>query len=74
MRYSHTIGITAEPVVQHIQPSQVIGIVDKTGSVTDHTYITAMGLLRVGIDTLGQHDSSFGTGSLRERIDKILRV
>src|SRR3989344_2369733 len=68
------LPFTRKPVVQHIQPSQVIGIVDKTGSVTDHTYITAMGLLRVGIDTLGQHDSSFGTGSLRERIDKILRV
>jgi len=68
------LPFTRKPVVQHIQPSQVVGIVDKTGTVTDHTYITAMGLLRVGMDTLQQQDSSFSTGSLRERIDKILRV
>lgn len=68
------LPFTRKPIVQHIQPSQVVGIVDKTGSVTDHTYITAMGLLRVGMDTLQQQDSSFSTGTLRERIDKILRV
>ena len=68
------LPFTRKPVVQHIQPSQVVGIVDKTGSVTDHTYITAMGLLRVGLDTLQQQDSSLSTGSLRARIDKILRV
>ncbi len=63
-----------KPVVQHIQPSQVVGIVDKTGTVTDHTFITAMGLLRVGLDTLQQQDSSLAAGSIRERIDRILRV
>src|SRR3989344_1319613 len=68
------LPFTRKPVVQHIQPAQVVGIVDKTGSVTDHTYITAMGLLRVGLDTLQQQDSNFSTGTLRERIDKILRV
>lgn len=68
------LPFTRKPVVQHIQPSQVVGIVDKTGSVSDHTFITAMGLLRVGLDTLQQQDSSFSTGSFRERIDRLLRV
>lgn len=68
------LPFTKKPVVQHINPSQVVGIVDKTGSVTDHTFITAMGLLRVGLDTLQQQDSALATGSFRERIDRILRV
>ena len=68
------LPFTRKPTVQHIQPSQVVGIVDKTGSVTDHTFITAMGLLRVGLDTLQQQDSSFSTGSFRERIDRLLKV
>jgi cell division protein FtsA len=67
------LPFTRKPTVQHIQPEQVVGIVDKTGSVTDHTFITAMGLLRVGLDTL--HQTGDGTGgSIKERIDRILKV
>lgn len=29
-----------------------MGITDTTGSIEDHTFITAMGLLRVGYDTI----------------------
>ncbi|MGZ6004633.1 MAG: cell division FtsA domain-containing protein [Candidatus Saccharimonadales bacterium] len=68
------LPFTKKPVVKHIQPSQVVGIVDKTGSVSDHTFITAMGLLRVGLDTIQQQDSSFSPDSIRARIDKLLRV
>jgi cell division protein FtsA len=68
------LPFTRKPAVKHIQPNQVVGIVDKTGSVTDHTYITAMGLLRVGLDTIQQQDSSFLPDSIRARIDKLLRV
>ncbi len=67
------LPFTKKPVVQHIHPDQVVGIVDKTGDVTDHTFITAMGLLRVGLDTLQQNDNHV-TGSIKERIDRILRV
>lgn len=67
-----SLPFTRKPVVQHIQPEQVVGILDKTGSVTDHTFITAMGLLRVGFDTL-QQDNKSG-GSIREKIDRMLRV
>jgi len=66
------LPFTRKPIVQHIQPEQVVGIVDKTGDVTDHTFITAMGLLRVGLDTL--QFSTSPTDSIREKIDKMLRV
>ena len=71
-RWSNTLPFTKKPTVHHIQPEQIVGITDKTGDVNDHTFITAMGLLRVGLDTLQQDDSA--TGTIRERIDKLLRV
>lgn len=66
------LPFTKKPIVQHIQPDQVVGIVDKTGNVTDHTFITAMGLLRVGLDTMQFAMSP--NDSIREKIDKMLRV
>ena len=67
------LPFTRRPVVQHIQPEQVVGILDKTGNVSDHTFVTAMGLLRVGLDTLQQQDDR-PTSSVREKIDRMLRV
>lgn len=67
------LPFTRKPVVQHIQPHQVVGIKDMTGTVTDHTYITAMGLLRVGLDTM-QQDDTFSKGSFREKVDRMLRA
>jgi cell division protein FtsA len=67
------LPFTRTPIIQHIQPEQVVGIVDKTGSVADHTFITAMGLLRVGLDTF-QQGSTKPSGSIRERIDRMLQV
>lgn len=67
------LPFTRKPVVQHIQPEQVVGIVDKTGNVTDHTFITAMGLLRVGLDTL-QFSGSDHDSTVREKLDRMLRV
>lgn len=68
------LPFTKRPSVSHIQPQQVVGIVDRTGTVTDHTFITAMGLLRVGLDTLGQNDVNRPAGSVREKIDRMLKV
>ena len=68
------LPFSKKPVVQHIQPQQVVGIIDKTNTVTDHTFITAMGLLRVGLDTLKQQDTSRPLNSVKERIDRILKV
>jgi len=66
------LPFTRKPTVQHVRPDQVVGIVDRTGDVTDHTFITAMGLLRVGLDTL--HYSDEGGDSVREKLDKMLKV
>ncbi|HSX15747.1 MAG TPA: cell division FtsA domain-containing protein [Candidatus Saccharimonadales bacterium] len=66
------LPFTRKPVVQHIKPEQVVGITDQTGDVTDHTFITAMGLLRVGLDTV-QYNGTGGS-SVKEKIDRILHV
>ena len=67
------LPFTRKPLIQHIQPSQVVGIIDKTGRVTDHTFITAMGLLRVGLDTMEQL-SSKPTSSFRQKVDRMLKT
>lgn len=66
------LPFTRKPVVRRIRPEQVVGITDLSGKITDHTFITAMGLLRVGIDTL--HFSGSGSTSIREKIDRMLQV
>lgn len=68
-----SLPFTRKPIVHHIQPEQVVGITDKTGNVEDHTFITAMGLLRVGLDTM-QFGGDGSSGSIREKIDRMLRV
>lgn len=65
------LPFTKRPTVQHIKPSDVVGIVDKTGDVTDHTFITAMGLLRVGYDTIV---GSSETDTIKDKLNRILRV
>lgn len=65
------LPFTRKPSVHHIRPDQVIGIKDSTGDVTDHTFITAMGLLRVGMDTQQVSD---GPESIRDKIDRMLSV
>ena len=66
------LPFTKKPSVHLIRPEQVVGIKDTTGKVNDHTFITAMGLLRVGLDTL-QLSGSEG-GSIREKLDRMLSV
>ncbi|HLZ15038.1 MAG TPA: cell division FtsA domain-containing protein [Candidatus Saccharimonadales bacterium] len=68
------LPFTKKPTVHHIEPEQVIGITDSTGHITDHTFITAMGLLRVGLDTLQFSVTPDKGGSVRDKIDRILRV
>lgn len=68
------LPFTRKPVVQHIEPTQVAGIIDKTGVASDHTYITAMGLLRVGLDTMNQQNPGYKAGSIKERINRLLSV
>lgn len=65
------LPFTKNPTVQLIHPSEVVGINDLTDQVSDHTYITAMGLLRVGYDTiLGVSEGD----SIKEKLNRILRI
>jgi cell division protein FtsA len=67
----NSLPFTSRPTVQLIKSSEVVGIKDQTDSGLDHTFITAMGLLRVGYDTIsGSKDSD----RLVDRLSKILRV
>lgn len=66
------LPFTRKPVIQHIKPEQVVGIHDATGDVADHTFITAMGLLRVGLDTMQQNQRP--ANSVKEKIDRMLRI
>jgi hypothetical protein len=68
------LPFTRKPSIAHINPHQVVGIQDETGDITDHTFVTAMGLLRVGLDTVEQEDSKVRSGSIKSRFDRILRV
>lgn len=66
------LPFTRKPEIHLINPNQVVGITDKTGVIDDHTFITAMGLLRVGIDTLLQYDAP--DTSIRDRLNKMLKI
>ncbi len=67
-----SLPFTRKPVIHHISPSQVSGINDQTGTVQDHTFITALGLLRVGLDTLGQADPT--KKSIKDKFNSILSI
>jgi cell division protein FtsA len=65
------LPFTKRPTVQHIKPSDVVGIEDTTDKASDHTFITAMGLLRVGYDTI---ISGNDADSIKEKVNRILRI
>ncbi len=65
------LPFTKRPTVHHITPGEVIGITDTTGIANDHTFITAMGLLRVGYDTMmGSSDAD----TIKDKLNRILRI
>ncbi len=65
------LPFTRKPTVQLIKPSDIVGIDDTTGLASDHTFITAMGLLRVGYDTI---IGSSGSDTIKEKLNRILRI
>lgn len=65
------LPFTRRPTIELISPSDVVGIKDISGKVNDHTFITAMGLLRVGYDTLASGNDA---DSVKEKLNRILRV
>jgi cell division protein FtsA len=65
------LPFTKRPTVHLIKPTEVMGITDTTNSIEDHTFITAMGLLRVGYDTIvGTSDSD----SIKDKVNRLLRI
>lgn len=69
-----SLPFSKKPAIKYIAPGAVAGIVDATEDLDDHTFITAMGLLRVGLDTIGQTDDSEEPASIKDRINRILRI
>lgn len=65
------LPFTRRPSVQHIAPEEVVGVKDTTGDAGDHTFITAMGLLRVGYDTMV---SSSDADNIKEKLNRLLRI
>jgi cell division protein FtsA len=65
------LPFTKKPTVHHIKPTEVVGITDSTGDVNDHTFITAMGLLRVGYDTIV---GGSGGDTIKDKLNRILSV
>ncbi len=64
------LPFTKKPTIQHIQSDDVIQIDDTTGDASDHTLVTAMGLLRVGYDTMvGGEDST-----IKNKLTRILKI
>ena len=70
--WPESLPFVRRPVVKHISPEEVVGIKDTTDKVDDHTYITALGLLRVGQDTLQNEDSD--DFNFKDKLNKILRI
>ena len=58
------------PLIHIIDPEDIPGIKNATGKQLDHTLITAMGLLRVGIDTLV---GTTAAGGIKAKLAKLLR-
>lgn len=58
------------PVIHLVNSSDIPGIENKTSTVLDHSYVTALGLLRVALDTLvGAPDE----GGVRGKLAKLLQ-
>lgn len=68
------LQFSRKPNVSLIEPGQVIGIADKTDKIKDHTFITAMGLLRVGLDTIAQQSGGDSASGFKNKFDRMLRI
>jgi len=64
------LPFSRRPLIHIIDPEDIPGIKNTTNRQLDHTLITAMGLLRVGMDTLVGTTASSG---MRAKLVKLLR-
>jgi cell division protein FtsA len=63
-----------KPSIHYITPEAVVGITDTTAKLDGHTFVTAMGLLRVGLDTLSQNDEIQGDETVSNKINRLLKI
>jgi cell division protein FtsA len=52
-KWYKTLPFARKPVVNHISPSEVTRVIDKTGKLTSFADITPMGLANLGLDQVG---------------------
>ena len=64
------LPFSRRPIVNLIDPETIEGIENETDRELDHTFVTAMGLLRVGMDTLSGTPEN---GSLKAKLAKLVR-
>ena len=65
------LPFTRKPNVLLIKPQDIAGISDTSEKIDDHTYTTALGLLRVGYDTIVGNDNA---DTVKDKFNRILRV
>ena len=64
------LPFSRRPIVNLIDPDDIEGIINDTDRQLDHTFVTAMGLLRVGLDTLVGVKSS---DSIKAKLARLLK-
>lgn len=64
------LPFSRRPVIHIVDSEDIPGVINETDIELDHSFITALGLLRVSLDTLA---GSPENGSIRERIAKVLQ-
>lgn len=64
------LAFSRRPVIHLVESVDIPGIYNTTKIKLDHSYITALGLLRVGLDTLAGVDENNG---LRAKLAKLLQ-
>ncbi len=52
-KWYKNLPFARKPTVNHISPSEVNRVIDKTGKLTSYSDITPMGLANLGLDTVG---------------------
>lgn len=65
-----TLPFSRRPVVHLVEISDIPGIKNTTGTTLDHSYVTALGLLRVALDTLAGTPEESG---IRAKLAKLLQ-
>lgn len=64
------LPFSRRPIIHLVESQDIPGIHNDTDAILDHSYVTALGLLRVALDTLAGEPTSDG---LRGKISKLLQ-